>query len=142
MSKGKTLERTINKLLKMYKKQGIFALRIHEHRIASGAIIEKSPFDYIVFRNGEMYGFDAKETNDPAINIKSMLKLHQIDAMNEIRINGGKGFFLVYFKTQKVVSILPVEIVLEKIAENKKSIKPEEGIIIPGLDFLKHWKSK
>lgn len=138
MSKGKKLERTINKLLKKYQEQGIFAIRLHEHRIASGAIVEKNPFDYIVYHNGTMYGFDAKETFDTAINIKSMLKPHQIDAMNEVRRNKGKGFFLVYFKTQKIVSILPVETVLKKITENKKSIKPEEGIIIPGLDFIKY----
>ena len=134
--KGKKLERTINELLKRYKKKGIFAIKIPEAKTTKGVFTQKSPFDYIIFYDSKLYAFDAKENKTSTINIKSMFKEHQIDALHKVWLQKGEAFFLVYFTTLKVLVRYDIEIVLKAITNNIKSLKPEDGEILKGLNFL------
>jgi penicillin-binding protein-related factor A (putative recombinase) len=133
--KGKDLEKTILELFKHYEEKDIFCLRIHEHRVASGMVVEKSPFDFLVYHDNIIYGFDTKECSGKTINIKTNMKLHQLEAMLQIDKNGGEGFFLVYFYLTKQLIKYDCKVVLQVMKENSKSLSPDDGEEVK-LDFL------
>lgn len=130
-NRGKSLEKTVSILINQYKKLRIPAFRMHE----APHFQEKAPFDYLVYYKGIAYAFDAKECALDDINIKSNLKLHQIDNMMGILGQGGEGFFLIYFTNQKKLTRLPAEQVLLRIGKGEKSISYKDCEETP-LDFL------
>ena len=134
-NRGKSLEKTVNELFKHYEQKNIFCMRVYEPRTSTGIIYDKSPFDFMVFYNKQIYAFDAKETHGNSINIKGNLKIHQIDALRIIQEQGGIAFFLIYFTDTKELKKISIENVIERIANNQKSIKREE-CISSKLDFL------
>lgn len=134
-SKGKDLELTILHLFKRYQAKNIFCMRINERKISTGQVVEKSPFDFIVYSNGIVYGFDTKETHQDTINIKTNFKLHQIQAMLQIEANQGHGFFLVYFFNTTQLIKFPAKDVFAAMQKEIKSLKPEDGYKTK-LDFL------
>lgn len=134
-NRGKALERTINELFKNYKANGIFCLRIQEARTSTGIIYEKSCFDYLVFHNNKLHAFDAKQINGSAINIKTNLKTHQIDALNIVHHNKGEAFFLIYFTTHKKLTKISIQEVLDIISKGEKSVHINQCTETK-LDFL------
>ena len=135
MTKGKDLELTILHLFKRYQAMNIFCIRLNERKISTGQIVEKSPFDFLVYHDGIVYGFDAKECHDNYINIKGNLKLHQIEAMFQIEANQGHGFFLVYFFNFQKLIKFPAKEVFAAMQKEIKSLRPEDGTETK-LDFL------
>ena len=124
--RGKDLEKTILELFKHYKEKGIFCMRIHEHRLGTGVVVEKSPFDFLVYHDGTVYGFDTKECAGDTVNIKTNFKTHQIEAMLEVMHNGGQGFFLIYFFKHTMLCKITADTVLELMKQGRKSVGPED----------------
>lgn len=121
-NRGKQLEKTITELFKHYREKGIFCIKLHE----APNHFEKSPFDFLIFYNKQMYAFDAKECAGSSINIKTNLKEHQIDAMNLIVHQRGQAFFLIYFNAHKKLTKLYVHELLKLIKEGHKSVHMDQ----------------
>ena len=120
-NRGKSLENALNKYIQYLETQGIHAHKNHPCRSHDGRYLAGEPFDYEIFRDGNLIAFDAKECKSDSFKT-SNCKLSQIKSLKDISQHGGEAFFLVYFaQPKKLVKYTP-----EQVLKNK-SLKPEQG---------------
>ena len=132
-SRGKTLERSINKLCREIQKRGFHAHKNQPQRSYSGRFISGEPFDYEIFTDKYHWCFDAKECHKTKWEIKNA-KLTQINALKQCKNAGLEAFFLVYFYPTGQLIRFDVDTVINS---QKSYLMPEEGIEV-NLNELFH----
>lgn len=126
-TRGRSLEYAIKQLFKAYESRGIFCQQNFPETLGDGTRINNHGFDFQILYNGTFYAFDAKECNSTSWSL-SNAKLHQVKALADVANNGGISFFLVYFKKERRLVKMPINIVLKALEDNRKSLSAEDGI--------------
>lgn len=121
MEKGKFFENQINKVCEYINKTGGFAHKLCPERSFKGNYIKGEPFDYIIITNEYKAAFDAKECNTNTWRIYDK-DIRQCNELKKCKNAGFKAYFLVCYE-KKDVKQIDVDIVIETLKNNKKSIK-------------------
>lgn len=125
-NRGRDLEHAIKELFKQYEKLGIHCQQNHPEQLHDGTLVKKHGFDFQMFYKGTFYAFDAKECalkNWPLDKAKP----HQLKALLDVENNGGKAFFLVWFKFSGKLVKFRASFIQGALANNMKSVSPEMG---------------
>ncbi|MBG0731012.1 Holliday junction resolvase RecU [Mycoplasma sp. 'Moose RK'] len=150
-NRGMFLEKVINETIEFYNQNDIaifhkknldisFKSVNKDLNITNGYIFRKSTVDYYGIYKGVFVAFEAKSTNENALNLKQIPE-HQLNYLRKIRKHYGCAFFVIFFKQLEKFYILNVD----KISNLKKSIPVDfvkkEGFEIqltyPGIiDFI------
>jgi recombination protein U len=125
-TRGRSLEFAVKQLFKSYESRGIFCQQNFPETLGDGTRIHNHGFDFQILYKGTFYAFDAKESNTPKWSL-SNAKLHQVKALSDVAANGGISFFLVYFKKERRLVKMPINIVIKALEENKKTLSAEDG---------------
>ena len=128
MRRGFEFENELNRVSKYLNSKGIHMHKNHAHRTESGLYLEGEPFDYEVISNGHFFCFDAKECASKRWNL-SNAKLHQLNNLLICAKNGAQAYFLVWFRESNKVVRFDAEVVRQALADGKKSLTPEEGVL-------------
>ena len=138
-NRGRDLEYAVNQYFKRLRSIGIPCHQNHPRRLVDGTPAEKNDYDFEVLCEGRFYAFDAKQC-DGAAWYPDKRYIHQEKALRDVSAAGGEGFFLVLFtrmkdpKTGRTLLVrFPVPL---PVAPGRSGLKPSEGIILDGLDFL------
>ena len=123
--RGKALERSLNKLIRIIQKKGFHAHKNQPERTYSGKFIAGEPFDYEIFTDKVKWCFDAKECHETSWNIKTNAKITQVNALKQCQNAGFEAFFLVYFHESKKLIRFDIDLIIQT---DKKSLKPEDGV--------------
>ena len=136
-TRGRSLEFAVKKLFESYESRGIFCQQNFPETLGDGTRIHNHGFDFQMLYKGTFYAFDAKECNSPNWSL-SNAKLHQVKALSDVAANGGISFFLVYFKLERKLVKMNIEVIKDALAQGKKSLKSDAGeetkINILGVD--------
>lgn len=132
-SRGKALERELNRLCKTVQKQGFHAHKNQPQRSYTGKFIAGEPFDYEIFTDRVLWCFDAKECQREKWSL-SNAKLSQINALKQCKNAGLEAFFMVYFYPTKQLIRFDVDTVIEA---DRSYLVPEDGIEVD-LNVLLH----
>lgn len=135
-SRGKALEKTINKLLTVIQKQGFHGHKNQPERCYSGQFISGEPFDYEIFTDKVKWCFDAKECKSKVWNLKTNAKLTQINALKQCKNAGMDAFFLVYFYPDRKLVRFDVDQVISSITNGVKSLSSADGIEVDLNELL------
>ncbi|MDR0272698.1 MAG: Holliday junction resolvase RecU [Clostridiales bacterium] len=107
-------------------------------RIISEAYFEKkSTVDFIGVAQGIAICFDAKETRQLSLPLRN-IHAHQIEFMENFRIQKGISFLLVHFCAKNEIFLLPSEV----LAKYKKSAEQGGRKSIPYADFNRKYLVK
>jgi penicillin-binding protein-related factor A (putative recombinase) len=128
-NRGKQLEAAIREVFKHYAARGIHCHQNFPRQLHDGTIVEKGPFDFEVLYNGTLYAFDAKQCEATSWH-PDKRHLHQEKMLLEVTRQGGQGFYLVYFVPLRKLVRFDVPL------PTSKGLRPEDGLVLPGLDFL------
>ena len=135
-NRGKQLERAVRELFKRYAQLGIHCHQNFPRTLTNGTIVEKHGYDFEILYKGVLYAFDAKMCEQASWSLQNA-KVHQIKALFDVTRNGGDGFFLVFFTRTKQLVQFHVP-----LPNDKKSLRPDDGVILSGLDFLNVFKDR
>lgn len=143
MRKGQLLESAVCKLFEFYKSKNIHCQQNSPKQTKDGKYVEKHGFDFQVFYADTFYAFDAKECHSRSISI-TQFKPHQIQALSDVYRQGGEAFFLVYYFVHGCFVRFDIKNVLARMERKQRSFLPDDGVVLPNLDFLelgeKKWK--
>ena len=131
-SRGKALERSLNKLCKEIQRIGFHAHKNQPERTYSGRFISGEPFDYEIFTDKVKWCFDAKECKSKRWSLQNA-KLTQVNALKQCRNAGLEAFFLVYFYPYKKLIRFDVDLIIQT---DKASLTPEDGIEVDLNELL------
>lgn len=132
MQKGKYFEKQIEKVIEYVEKMGGHGHKNHAERLQNGTYIQGEPFDYEIFLKNYKCVFDAKECISDTWHIVSK-DIKQCNELKKCKNAGLNAYFLICFN-QNDVKQLDVDIVIEYLKNNKKSIK-KDGL--PQWELLK-----
>ncbi len=118
---GKALEKTIMELFKHYELKNIHCQQNHPETIATGQRVRKHGFDFQVYYENIFYAFDAKHCEKKRFSLNNC-KTHQIKALYDIEVQGGQGFFLIYFLESKKLNRIPASDIIGFLEKGIKSI--------------------
>lgn len=121
--KGGQLERTILKAMDYWRSKGAFCQQNHPQMLPNGTYIKKHGFDFLVWFNGKLSAFDAKECQDTKWYLTNA-KPHQMDALLSVGKNGGESYFLVYFHPSQQAVKFKVSAIVNT---SKSYLTQEEG---------------
>ena len=125
-NRGRGLEHAIRELFKQYNKLNIHCQQNHPEMLQDGTFARKHGFDFQMFYKGVFWAFDAKEGNVKNWPLDKA-KPHQLKALLDVENNGGKAFFLVYFKFQNKLVKFRASFIQGALANNMKSVSPDMG---------------
>jgi recombination protein U len=143
--RGSLFEELIDMTNQLYRQKGLaliqkvptpitpVAVDNKARTITSAYFEKKSTVDFIGAAQGLPLCFDAKETRElhlPLRNIHS----HQIEFMEDFCKQGGVAFLLVHFQQKGEMFLLPVEVISDAKAGEKKGGRKS----IPYKDFDKN----
>lgn len=102
-----------------------------------GTYLKGEPFDYEIFYKDYHAVFDAKEVEGDTWHIAKK-DIVQANNLKKCKNAGLKAYFLICFNKNDVRQ-LDVDIVINSLKDNKKSIK-KDGL--PGWDFIKNFQTR
>lgn len=132
MQKGRSFEKQIEKVIEYIEKIGFHGHKNQVKRTKEGIYLEGEPFDYEIFLPNRHDCFDAKESKRDTWKIVEK-DIKQCNELKKCKNAGCKAYFLVCFENKEVKQI-DVDIVIDYLKENKKSIK-KYGL--PEWDLIK-----
>ena len=125
-NRGRNLEHAVKELFKQYEKAGVHCQQNHPEVLQDGTFARRHGFDFQMFYKGTFYAFDCKECalkNWPLDKAKP----HQLKALLDVENNGGKAFFLVWFKFSGKLVKFRASFIQGALANNMKSVSPDMG---------------
>ena len=125
-NRGRNLEHAIKELFKQYDKLNIHCQQNHPEMLQDGTFARKHGFDFQMFYKGTFYAFDAKECNLKSWPLDKA-KPHQLKALLDVENQGGKAFFLVYFKFSKRLVKFYASKIQYHLGMGHKTVLPEMG---------------
>ncbi|WP_040209842.1 Holliday junction resolvase RecU [Clostridium polynesiense] len=135
MQKGRSFEKQIEKVLAHINSIGGHAHKNHPQRLADGRYIQGESFDYECFLKEYKACFDAKTVQGSTWKIVEK-DIKQAENLKHCKNSGLKAYFLICFDGNDVRE-LDVDIVIETLKRNKKSIKKDGLPKWSLLDILK-----
>ena len=134
-NRGRDLEIAVNRLFKHYRALSLPCHQNHPRRLVDGTAVEKNDYDFEVLHQGRLYAFDAKQCDGPVWHPDKRF-IHQEKALSDVAAQGGEGFFLVLFTSMKNPQTGRPLLVKFPAPLPDGGLRPENGIILKGLDFL------
>lgn len=132
MQRGHPFEKEIEKVIEYIEKIGGHGHKNYAKRLQDGTYIQGEVFDYEIFLKNYKCVFDAKECATDTWHIVSK-DIKQCNELKKCKNAGLNAYFLICFN-QNDVRQLDVDIVIEYLKNNKKSIK-KDGL--PQWELLK-----
>lgn len=124
MEKGRFFEKQIEKIIEYIEELGFHGHKNYAKRLQDGTYIKGESFDYEIFLPDRHDCFDAKECDTDTWHIfKKDIK--QVNELKKCKNAGCNAYFLVCFNNKKNIEIkmIDVDIVIDSLKANKKSIK-------------------
>ena len=122
----------MSKILNEYiKKIGFHGHKNQPQRLEDGTYIKGESFDYEIFLPNRHDCFDAKQSKTDTWHIVNK-DIKQTNELKKCKNAGCNAYFLICFEN-KEVRMLDVDIVIEYLKNNKKSIKKYE---LPKWDLI------
>ena len=125
-----------SQLEKLFDRLPVFYKKLHPNRTHHGKYIEGEPFDYILFREGSIFCFDAKETKKNVL-YASQIPIHQFNDLLKAEKHGAIVFFIIYFSTQKKLKFVHPKTILDDKKATIKSVECENDLKNLLLNFFK-----
>lgn len=125
MQRGRKFEKEIEKVIAYIETIGGHGHKNYAHRTQDGIYLSGECFDYEIFLKEYKAVFDAKEVEGDTWHILEK-DIKQCNELKKCKNVGIDAYFLVCFKGKEVKQI-DVDIVIEYLRQNKKSIKKEIG---------------
>lgn len=131
MQKGRSFEKQIEKVIEYIEKLGFHGHKNYARRLEDGTYISGESFDYEIFLPNRHDCFDAKQcATDTWHILKKDIK--QCNELKKCKNAGCNAYFLVCYEN-KEVRMIDVDIVIDYLNKNIKSIKkyglPEWNLI-------------
>lgn len=137
MQKGRSFEKQIEKVIEYIEKLGFHGHKNYARRLEDGTYISGESFDYEIFLPHRHDCFDAKQcATDTWHILKKDIK--QCNELKKCKNAGCNAYFLVCYEN-KEVRMIDVDIVIDYLNKNIKSIK-KYGL--PEWDLIKELKEK
>ncbi len=133
---GRNFEKQIEKVIDYIDKLGYHGHKNYAERLFDGTYLRGEPFDYEIFYKDYHAVFDAKEVQGDTWHIVKK-DIVQANNLKKCKNAGLKAYFLICFD-KKDVRQLDVDIVIENLKENRKSIK-KDGL--PNWDLISRLKN-
>jgi len=121
MQKGRNFEKQIEKVIDYIEKLGFHGHKNYPKRTSEGLYLEGECFDYEIFLPNRYDCFDAKESKTDTWHIVKK-DIRQVNELKKCKNAGCKAYFLICYE-KKDVRMIDVDIVIEYLKQNKKSIK-------------------
>lgn len=121
--RGYQFENQIQKVCDYVEAIGGHAHKNHPERTVDGIYKKGEPFDYEIFLPNYKAVFDAKQCNTDTWNIVKK-DIRQTNELKKCKNAGLKAYFLICFENKDVRQV-DVDIVIEHLKNNKKSIKKD-----------------
>lgn len=137
MRKGNKFEAQVQKVADYINSSGGHAHKNHPERTVDGIYKKGEPFDWEMFLKDYKCVFDTKESATDTWHIQKK-DILQAEHLKHCKNAGLNAYFLVLFANKEVRQI-DVDIVIEHLKNNVKSIK-KYGL--PEWDLLKTLKQK
>jgi hypothetical protein len=132
--RGHVLEGEVKKVLEVVISLGYHGHKNNPERTIRGIFIEGEPYDYDLFLPGHHHVFDTKECASDAWRMGEK-ELAQIDNLKHCKNAGCEAYFLIWFKSG--VKQVDVDIAIDVLKQNKKTIKYEQGKVWVIPEILK-----
>lgn len=133
--RGFQFENQIKKVCEYVEAIGGHAHKNHAERLQDGTYIKGEPFDYEIFLPNYKAVFDAKECETRQWHMVDK-DIKQCDEMKKCKNAGLKAYFLICFERHDV-RMIDVDVVIEYLMQNKKSIR-NHGL--PSWDLVEKLK--
>lgn len=121
MQKGRSFEKQIEKVIEYIEQLGFHGHKNQAQRLQDGTYIKGEVFDYEIFLPNRHDCFDAKQCDTDTWHIKPK-DVKQTNELKKCKNAGCNAYFLICFEN-KYVKQLDVDLVIEYLKQNKKSIK-------------------
>lgn len=121
MQKGRSFEKQIEKVIDYIEKLGFHGHKNYAKRTSKGLYLEGESFDYEIFLPNRHDCFDAKECKTDTWHIVKK-DIRQVNELKKCKNAGCNAYFLICFENKDVRQI-DVDVVIEYLKQNKKSIK-------------------
>ena len=121
MQKGRSFEKQIEKVIEYIEKIGFHGHKNYPKRLQDGTYLEGESFDYEIFLPNRHDCFDAKQCKTDTWHILKK-DIKQVNELKKCKNAGCKAYFLICFEN-KDVRMIDVDLVIEYLKQNKKSIK-------------------
>lgn len=118
---GKAFEYQINKVCNYINSIGGFATKLSAQRLYDGTYIKGEAFDYIILMKNYKACFDAKYVSGDVWRMQPK-DIRQVNELKKCKNAGCNAYFLICFEN-KEVRMIDVDIVIEYLKQNRKSIK-------------------
>lgn len=118
---GRSFEKQIEKVIGYIEKIGFHGHKNYAERLFDGTYLRGEPFDYEIFYKDYYAVFDAKEVEGDTWHIVKK-DIMQANNLKKCKNAGLQAYFLICFD-KKDVRQLDVDIVIDNLKNNKKSIK-------------------
>ena len=131
MQKGRSFEKQIEKVIDHIEKLGFHGHKNYAKRLEDGTYIEGESFDYEIFLPNRHDCFDAKQCDTDTWHIVKK-DVRQVNELKKCKNAGCNAYFLIFFEN-KDVRMIDVDLVINYLMKNIKSIKkyglPEWNLI-------------
>lgn len=121
MQKGHSFEKQIEKVIDYIEKMGFHGHKNYAKRTNEGIYLQGESFDYEIFMPNRHDCFDAKECKTDTWHIVQK-DIKQCNELKKCKNAGCNAYFLICFENKNVRQI-DVDIVIDCLKQNKKSIK-------------------
>lgn len=123
MQKGHSFEKQIEKVIDYIENIGFHGHKNYAKRTNEGIYLQGECFDYEIFLPDRHDCFDAKQCNTDTWNIVKK-DIRQTNELKKCKNAGCNAYFLICFENKDVRQV-DVDIVIEHLKNNKKSIKKD-----------------
>lgn len=131
MQSGRNFEKQIEKVIDYIEKIGFHGHKNYSKRLQDGTYLKGECFDYEIFLPNRHDCFDAKQCETDTWHILKK-DIKQTNELKKCKNAGCNAYFLICFEGHDV-RMIDVDIVIEYLKNNKKSIKkyglPEWNLI-------------
>lgn len=121
MQKGRSFEKQIEKVIEYIEALGFHGHKNYANRLENGTYIKGECFDYEIFLPNRHDCFDAKQCKTDTWHILKK-DIKQTNELKKCKNAGCNAYFLICYENNDVRQI-DVDIVIEQLKQNKKSIK-------------------
>lgn len=137
MQRGRNFEKQIEKVIEYIEKLGFHGHKNYANRLLDGTYIKGESFDYEIFLPNRHDCFDAKEAETGTYHIVKK-DIKQINELKKCKNAGCNAYLLICFEKNDV-RMIDVDVAINLLKNNKKSIKREGN---PSWDLIKILKTK
>lgn len=132
MQRGRSFEKQIEKVIEYVEQLGFHGHKNYANRLLDGTYIKGESFDYEIFLPNRHDCFDAKEAKTDIYHIVKK-DIKQINELKKCKNAGCNAYLLICFE-RKDVRMIDVDVIINLLKNNKKSIKREDN---PSWDLIK-----